>query len=150
MWRRLNRLTAWQWFVLLSAPMVLLTTWFRLRTGGYGKTLEWVTPDSGSSAKPVAQPALARETAYALAVAVKYGPWRPKCLVRSMALARYLGRKGIPFELKIGVPVGKSNRGHGGKLDFNAHAWVESGGVVLNDREDIAEEFSAFGKDGRG
>jgi hypothetical protein len=56
-----------------------------------------------------------------------------------------LGRKGIPFELKIGVPAGQSDTGAGGTLDFNAHAWVEFEGVVLNDRADIADEFSAFG-----
>ena len=149
MWRRLARLSAWQWSVLLSAPILLLTTWVKLKSGGYGKTLAWVTADNVKPGEPGVRPALARDTAYALAVAVKYGPWRPRCLVRSMTLAWYLGRKGIPFELKIGVPVGLAVKGQRIEPDFTAHAWVESGGVVLNDRENIAEEYSAFGRDDR-
>jgi len=87
---------------------------------------------------------LAKDTAYALAVAVKYGPWRPLCLLRSLTLGWFLGRKGIPFEVKIGVPGGKVGTGQLGKPDFTAHAWVEHNGVVLNDKEDVASEYAAF------
>lgn len=148
-WRQLGSLTAWQWYVLLASPFVLLLTWLRLRSGGYGKTLAWARPKNTPIPEPASALELANHTAYALAVSIKYGPWRPKCLVRSMALGRYLGRKGIPFELQIGVLAGQSVIAADGTLDFNAHAWVEYGGVVLNDRSDIADEFSAFGKGNR-
>jgi hypothetical protein len=148
-WRQLGSLTGWQWYVLLASPLVLLLTWVRLRSGGYGKTLAWLRQGGKSVPETAPVPGLARDTAYALAVSIKYGPWRPKCLVRSMALGRFLGRKGIPFELKIGVPAGQPVNGVGGTPDFNAHAWVEYGGVVLNDKADIANEFSAFEEPGR-
>ena len=49
-------------------------------------------------------------------------PADSRCLVRSLVLSRLLARRGIPASLVIGV-----------KLDpeFEAHAWVESGGVPL-------------------
>jgi hypothetical protein len=144
-WRRLHGLSAWQWRVLLTSPFVLLLTWVRLRSVGYVKTLAAITPQTNDGQRS-AQGALAQaqETAYALAVAVKYGPWKPKCLVRSMALGWFLGSKRVPFELKIGVPGEKSITGTDGTLDFSAHAWVEFEGVVLNDKPNIADEFQAF------
>jgi hypothetical protein len=143
-WRRLKGLSAWQWKVLLASPFILLLTWFRLRSGGYNRTLTLARPEPGPRLPPRDMLTLARETAYPLAAAIKYGPWMPRCLVRSLALGWFLGRQGIPFEVRIGLPGGKSIIGTDGKLNFSAHAWVEVGGVVLNDREDIAQEYRSF------
>ena len=143
-WSRLASLSAWQWRVLLGAPWALSRTWISLRTRGYVKTLAALRPAQPSRLPAGRQLALARETAYALAVAVKYGPWRPRCLLRSLALGWFLGRKGIPFEVRIGVPGAKNVTSPAGKLDFTAHAWVEHAGIVLNDQQDIAGEFAPF------
>ena len=141
---KLAGLSAWQWWVILSSPLVLLATWARLRSGGYRRALA-ATQRAGISALPEGeQLARARDTAYALAVAVKFGPWWPKCLLRSLALGWYLGRQGIPFELRLGVPQGKTQVGAIDKPDFSAHAWVEHAGVVLNDKPDVASEFAPF------
>ena len=51
--------------------------------------------------------------------------FRPNCLERSLVLWWLLGRRRIPAKLRIGV------KKEGGS--FEAHAWVESGGVVWND-----------------
>jgi hypothetical protein len=142
--RQLGQLSAWQWRVLLQAPWVLLLTWRRLRSEGYRKTLEAVQPRRASTQGAEAQLALARDTARALAVAVRYGPWRPQCLLRSLSLGWFLGRRGIAFEVKIGVPGGGTAPRSPIDPDFSAHAWVEHAGVVLNDRPDIAAEFRAF------
>lgn len=58
---------------------------------------------------------------------------RPKCLARSLALMRMLRAIGIPAEVKIGVA-----RPGGG---FEAHAWVELEGLVVNDAPDISSRF---------
>ena len=90
---------------------------------------------------------MAQDTAYALAVAIKFGPWWPKCLLRSLALGWFLARRGIPFELRIGVPgSGVADRA----VDFTAHAWVEVEDVVLNDSQDVAEKYQAFRNGDRG
>jgi hypothetical protein len=147
-WGKLIGLSGWQWSVVAGSPFVLLLTWARLRTGGYGKTLAAVRPASESRLSPPDRLALAQGTAWALAVVVKYGPWKPNCLLRSLALGWFLGRKGIPFEIQIGVPGGNAGVSDGSEPDFSAHAWLELDGVVLNDRQDIAAEFSPF--NGRG
>lgn len=143
-WPKLAALSAWQWRVLLMSPFLLPATWLRLHRRGFRATLAGTRPTAPSGLDEEAQLALARDTAYALAAAVKYGPWRPRCLLRSLTLAGLLGRKGIPCELRIGLPAGQSVLTAGGKLDFTAHAWVECGGVVLNDREDVAAAFIPF------
>jgi hypothetical protein len=137
--RRLRSLSAWQWQVMLATPFILLLTWYRLRRAGYRATLDRAQGKPASTLTAEEQLELARETAYAVAVAVKYGPWRPLCLLRSMTLAWFLGRRGIPFEVRIGLPGDA-----GGTLDFTAHAWVEHAGVVLNDKEGVGREYRPF------
>ena len=63
-------------------------------------------------------------------------PGRPACLTRSVTLWWILRRRGIDSTLRIGV------RTADGRLE--AHAWVELGGVVLNDRQDVGQQFAAF------
>ena len=50
---------------------------------------------------------------------------RATCLTRSLVLQWILARRGIGTELKVGV----LNRGDG----LHAHAWLECGGVLVND-----------------
>lgn len=64
-----------------------------------------------------------------------YQPWA-NCLKKSLVLWGLLGRQGINSELRIGVRREEGN--------FQAHAWVESGGVVLNDTADVRSRFAMF------
>lgn len=59
-----------------------------------------------------------------------------KCLLRSVMLARHLTKTGYAPKIKLGV--GKENS------DFQAHSWVEVDGIVVNDRDGIAESHSIF------
>ena len=122
-------------------------TWVRLHRGGFRKTLERIGSTPKSGIHETLQLAVAQDTAYALAVAIKFGPWWPKCLLRSLTLGWFLARRGIPFEVRIGVPgSGVGDR----TVDFTAHAWVELQGVVLNDSPDVAEKYQAFSNGDRG
>jgi hypothetical protein len=49
-----------------------------------------------------------------------------------------LRRRGIDGELRIGV------RKVAGQ--FQAHAWLEYCGAVLNDRADVSQRFASFGR----
>jgi hypothetical protein len=144
-WRKLRQLKPGQWTVLLASLLMLPLTSFRLRSRGYRQTLQWVSPPvaSTSGLAPADEAVVAKDTAFAVGVAAKYGIWRPRCLSRSLALGWFLRRRGIPFDIRIGVPDKAGVRG-GGAPDFSAHAWVEHRGVVLNDRENIEEEFRTF------
>lgn len=56
-------------------------------------------------------------------------PADSRCLVRSLVLSRLLARRGIPATFVIGVKL---------EPEFEAHAWVESGGVALLSPGDMA------------
>ena len=56
------------------------------------------------------------------------------CLQRSAAWTHLLRRYGVPAQLVIGVRT----------FPFEAHAWVESKGRVLNDAADYTERFSVL------
>jgi len=66
--------------------------------------------------------------------AARYVP-ASTCLSTSLALTWMLRGRGVPAAVRIGVKTA----GH-----FDAHAWVESGGVALNDPERPAERYAAF------
>ena len=116
----------------------------RLHRAGYQKTLAYINNLSGSVAPLETQAEIAKETAFALSLAIRLGPWGPRCLTRSVALAWLLKRRGIPFILRIGVPRGTTVGQEGEPISFSAHAWVEHAGIVLNDRQDVVSRFSAF------
>jgi hypothetical protein len=63
-------------------------------------------------------------------------PLRASCLRESMALWWLLRREGIESDLRIGV-----RRSAGG---FEAHAWVEHLGRILNDSPSARRRFAAF------
>jgi hypothetical protein len=53
---------------------------------------------------------------------LRFLPFDSRCLMRSLVLVVLLARRGIRSSLVIGVAPGPT---------FDAHAWVESGGVAL-------------------
>jgi hypothetical protein len=123
---------------------MLLFTWIRLRRNGYQKTLSHINHLSGPVVPPETQVEIARETAFALAIAIRVGPWKPRCLLRSLTLVWILKRRGIPSVIRIGVPHGATPGQESDTVGFSAHAWVEHAGIVLNDRQDVATQLSAF------
>lgn len=66
--------------------------------------------------------------------AVTYGPYRAKCLVRSIAIKRLLDRHGI-----AGSRVCVGVRNVGGK--FAAHAWVDLAGHTIGDDAASVDRF---------
>lgn len=68
--------------------------------------------------------------------AVRHSLSHATCLQESLALWWLLGRHGIPSELRVGV------RKQAAK--FEAHSWVECGGVALNEPEAMHEHYAAF------
>ena len=57
-----------------------------------------------------------------------------KCLQRSTAVAKMLRKQGFPAELVIGVQ----------HLPFRAHAWVEIGGIVVNDKPYVSQMYAVI------
>lgn len=71
-----------------------------------------------------------------LQLSLRWGLYRPNCLQRSMALWWLLRQQGLSSEFRIGARMREGV--------FEAHAWVERGDRVLNDRQDIAEQYRTF------
>lgn len=55
-----------------------------------------------------------------------------QCLVRSIALGRYLRRRGLAVDIVLGTRL----------RPFSAHAWVQLGDTVLNDQLDTVRNFT--------
>ena len=89
-----------------------------------------VETDGGTSASPpltIHQWEEIAEAVWSIEVAHRHPFKWARCLQVSLALVWWLESKGIETRLKIGV------RKDGAEL--KAHAWVEYGGRVLNDRQ---------------
>lgn len=97
--------------------------------------LVWVRPEgrliarstAAGAAVPGAPEPRALRLGRAVERAAEHGLFRPKCLVRALALHRLLEWHGLHGS-RICVGVGRTAE------RFAAHAWVEYGGVVLADR----------------
>jgi len=82
----------------------------------------------------------AQTVARMIDIAAAHGIYRANCLTRSLLLMLALKKRNIPCRLMIGANEQKNIEGN----DFSAHAWVESGGKVLNDKSDVSQRFKAF------
>ena len=72
-----------------------------------------------------------------VSIAASFGAFRVKCLSKSLLSQWLLQRKGIISDLKIGT-------GKDVSASFNAHAWLEIQGVVINESQDVRRRFSVF------
>ena len=77
-----------------------------------------------------------RKIVSAMNAVERNGPWRPNCLERSLALWWLLRLNAIDSELHIGGRVIEGR--------FEAHAWVEWEGQVLNDTTDVHKHYARF------
>lgn len=120
---------------LAFALAALPAFWLALRVGGLKRCLAWLSRRRRDP-KGVANAAgldRARHLGLIVDVASAYAPGPVTCLSRSLLLVWMLGREGIDAELRIGVRMT-----HGA---LAAHAWVEAGGVPVNDARDVAGTF---------
>ena len=74
-----------------------------------------------------------------VAAAAREGVYHGRCLEQSLTLWWLLARRGLPAELHIGVRKAASG--------FEAHAWVELFGAVVNDADEVRQDYVPFGRD---
>jgi len=140
-WRRFRRRPPEDRLLILRAAMILPLTEIGLRLFGFRRWKELIEKFSlpASRLEPLSKD-FQREVALRAVRAVRsverHDPTNPNCLERSMTLWWLLRRKGIEGELHIGA------RKQGAR--FEAHAWVELGGQVLNDIPDIHKHYARF------
>ncbi len=141
-WRRFWRLSGYARRIVLEAAGGLLSTRAGLRMAGFRRwkaVVEWLTPGTAARSAAVGLPEI--EFAHAVArwqaAAARHLPLKTNCLDRALTLWWLLRRRGIAADLRIG---GRKENGR-----FEAHAWVEVGGVVLDDANgNGGPEFEPF------
>lgn len=142
MWERLRRFKALPVparNAFLRAAVLLPWVAVRLRLTGFQATKDALLrrareqhlPDRSNEAKEQAATA-----ARMVRAAARHGFGRPSCLEESLVLLHVLSRQGIAAQLRIGV---KRNQ-----PKFEAHAWVECGGVALNESEALHDHYAPF------
>jgi hypothetical protein len=140
MWKRIQRFNALErrdQELFLGAYCLLPLISFSLRWRGFGKTkafLEQFLSVMHGSQNPDAQKRAVRTTQMVQA-AGQHGIGHPSCLEISLVLWWLLARQGIASDLRVGI------RKSGGT--FEAHAWVECGGAIMNETE-THHRFAAF------
>jgi hypothetical protein len=138
--RKLVHLSRSEWADLARAELALLQALWLVKTRPTGQLVS-EAQTSESDTKEINAQVSPRAFALGLAIerAAEYGPIRPKCLVRAVALDRLLHSSGLEgSEVKVGVVHGDGR--------FAAHAWVEYRGAVLGDREWRVRQFSELSR----
>lgn len=142
--RRFQSLCGRDRWLVVQAMVLLPLTALALRLVGFQRckaTLcRWVPKlKAGSADRPDASIEQARQVARMVQAASRHGLRRANCLEQSLVLWWMLLRRGVPAGLRIGVRKAEGC--------MRAHAWVELGGVVLNDAEDVLQRYAPFEQD---
>jgi hypothetical protein len=145
-WRRFWRLKPAERRIVLEAATILSATWAGLRVLGFRRwnaTIERFTlgqrsdASSGNASRANSSDIdMASIIAMRLDLAARNMFFRTNCLERSLALQWLLRRRGIATNLRIGARRESEL--------FEAHAWIELDGVVLNDAEEAHLHFAPF------
>jgi Transglutaminase-like superfamily len=139
-WRRFRKLPPADRKLVLRAMAFLHMTETGLRVVGFRKwrqLIERFPAHAGRQAlQPVAEATLVTRIVRATRSAELHGLKTPNCLERSLTLWWLLREKGIDAELHIGARKSESR--------FQAHAWVELAGAVLNDSADVHKHYTRF------
>ena len=121
--------------MLLAAMTWLPLFWLGLNILGLRRFQAWLQHD-----RPSVESALSQDEIIHIAtlvnIAARQALIPATCLTRSLLLRWMLQRRGVASQLRIGVRMKQ------GALD--AHAWVESAGIPINDRSDVGEQFAPF------
>ena len=157
--RKLQRLSAYERRLLTQALVLLpLTFWgvyalgvsrwhrFLAQLAALGTTSNRKNPKNSLAAERNLVPAdgvAAAQQAKAIArivkIAAEKGTYQARCLQQTLVLWCLLRRNHIESEIRFGA------RKEGGELQ--AHAWVEVGGVALNEDSDVCLHFAPLGTD---
>ena len=143
-WRKFCRLTWQERRALIHSLALLPLIALALRVLGFRRLrmiLGKLTPSSDPPLDGRWEPGSdeVRLDVRMVAAASREGLVRGNCLEQSLTLWWLLRRRRIPAQLRIGIRK-QANK-------FQAHAWVELAGAVLNDRHDVHREYTAFARD---
>jgi Transglutaminase-like superfamily len=137
--RQFRLLTHFERILVLESMLGLAATRVGLRLTGYQRwknMILWLTRKKSWSAPAEPAAATAEKIARIERASARRFPFRTNCLEQSLVLLWLLRQRGIGAELRIGGRK-EANR-------FEAHAWVELEGAVLNDAGETHLHFVPF------
>ena len=143
-WRKFCRLTGQERSALACSALLLPLIALGLRLLGFRRlqvALAKVVPnhEPGLEGRSESRRGEVEVVVRMVAAASREGLVHGNCLEQSLTLWWLLRRRDVPAQLRIGV----QKQGD----QFQAHAWVELAGAVLNDRDDAHQEYTAFARD---
>ena len=136
------RLTAADLVVLVEASFLLPLVALGLRLFGFEPLRARLArrADPARLERPADSLRAALRVARVVRIAASRGPFRARCLPKSLLLWWLLRRRGMQPALRVGVRRDASG--------VRAHAWVELHGLVLSDHAgQIAGDYTAFERD---
>jgi hypothetical protein len=118
---------------VLQCGLTILLLKLMLRARGFASTISWIRQRM-DCARPVvlADVGLVRRAERSVATAAAFYPSRARCLEQSLTLYYLLRRQGIAVKYCQGVQP----------QPFEAHAWIEYRGEVINDIAEHAKHFA--------
>jgi len=117
--------------LMLAAGSLSLAP-LRLRLFGLGGVIRALQVRKARATMPEPHDNRLSATAAAFAQLRYVATAHDRCLTRSIALASRLFAQGVSAELMLGVQL----------RPFAAHAWVQAGDRLLNDRVDVVRDFT--------
>lgn len=117
--------------LMLAAGSLALAP-LRLRLFGLGGVIRALQARKARATIPAPHDRRLTATAAAFVQLRYVATAHDRCLTRSIALASRLFAQGLPAELVLGVQL----------RPFAAHAWVQAGDRLLNDRVDVVRDFT--------
>ncbi len=127
--------------LLISALFLLPIVATSLKTVGLQRTQSWLARNALVPMRPATEQTRAdvRRAVHMVAAACRRHPVRSSCLPRTIVLWSLLRRRGIGADVRIGVRYNTQGQ-------FEAHAWLEWNGEVLNDAADVARQYLPFSR----
>jgi transglutaminase superfamily protein len=139
--RRFWRLTPEDRGLVLQSAVLLTLTRIGLRAMDFHRCKEMIDEFSSSGSRSPrietsTQLERGKKIVAAMSAVERNSSWCPNCLERSLALWWFLRLNQIDGELHIGGRKTESR--------FEAHAWVEWNGHVVNDNSDVHQHYARF------
>lgn len=140
-----RKVETWQSFsksdraLLVQAMLLLPVVATSLKTVGLRRTQSWLEKKAFASMGSATEQTRAnvRRAAQMVTAACRHYPLRSSCLPRTIVLWSLLRRGGIDADVRIGVRCDTQG-------EYQAHAWLEWNGEVINDAGDIARQYLPF------
>jgi hypothetical protein len=117
---------------VLRCGLMLLALKLALKLRGFGPTIRWIGRRVRLVPQRAVEPATVPAAERAVATAAAFYPGRALCLEQSLVLYYVLRRQGVAVKYCHGI------RPH----PFEAHAWIEYGGEVINDVPEHLKPFA--------